>query len=250
MIGSDGLPHDRHPHPRLWGAFPRVLRALLARARAVHAGAGGAQDDGPDGAQLPHRRPRTAAGRSLAADVVVFDPARVADTATYDAAGERKRRASAAVYVNGVRWRIEAGERSRRVLAARRPHAEPRGSSGCRLNAACRRPSTWSPSARPWPNSTSSPTARATTWPASAATPPTAPSPLPAWARAPATSRSWATTCSATQLLALWQREGHCIPMRVPRLASGVDTGLYFVTHGERPGTASRTTAPAAPRAA
>jgi N-acyl-D-amino-acid deacylase len=25
MIGSDGLPHDKHPHPRLWGTFPRVL---------------------------------------------------------------------------------------------------------------------------------------------------------------------------------------------------------------------------------
>jgi N-acyl-D-amino-acid deacylase len=25
MIGSDGLPHDAHPHPRLWGSFPRVL---------------------------------------------------------------------------------------------------------------------------------------------------------------------------------------------------------------------------------
>ena len=25
MIGSDGLPHDEHPHPRLWGTFPRVL---------------------------------------------------------------------------------------------------------------------------------------------------------------------------------------------------------------------------------
>jgi N-acyl-D-amino-acid deacylase len=25
MVGSDGLPHDRFPHPRLWGAFPRVL---------------------------------------------------------------------------------------------------------------------------------------------------------------------------------------------------------------------------------
>ncbi|MGH7062085.1 MAG: amidohydrolase family protein, partial [Stellaceae bacterium] len=25
MIGSDGLPHDLHPHPRLWGTFPRVL---------------------------------------------------------------------------------------------------------------------------------------------------------------------------------------------------------------------------------
>src|SRR5207253_3596591 len=25
MIGSDGLPHDPAPHPRLWGTFPRVL---------------------------------------------------------------------------------------------------------------------------------------------------------------------------------------------------------------------------------
>ena len=25
MVGSDGLPEDPHPHPRLWGAFPRVL---------------------------------------------------------------------------------------------------------------------------------------------------------------------------------------------------------------------------------
>jgi N-acyl-D-amino-acid deacylase len=25
MIGSDGLPHDATPHPRLWGTFPRVL---------------------------------------------------------------------------------------------------------------------------------------------------------------------------------------------------------------------------------
>ena len=25
MIGSDGIPFDTHPHPRLWGTFPRVL---------------------------------------------------------------------------------------------------------------------------------------------------------------------------------------------------------------------------------
>ena len=25
MIGSDGIPHDPRPHPRLWGTFPRVL---------------------------------------------------------------------------------------------------------------------------------------------------------------------------------------------------------------------------------
>src|SRR5439155_1096356 len=44
MIGSDGLPHDTHPHPRLWGAFPRVLgyygralrrQQLQAEARGV-----------------------------------------------------------------------------------------------------------------------------------------------------------------------------------------------------------------------
>ncbi|ALM82605.1 amidohydrolase family protein [Bordetella sp. N] len=42
MIGSDGLPHDSQPHPRLWGAFPRVLghyarhRALFSLETAVH----------------------------------------------------------------------------------------------------------------------------------------------------------------------------------------------------------------------
>lgn len=25
MVGSDGLPRDPHPHPRLWGTFPRVI---------------------------------------------------------------------------------------------------------------------------------------------------------------------------------------------------------------------------------
>ena len=34
MIGSDGLPEDSHPHPRLWGTFPRVL-GHYARDRRV-----------------------------------------------------------------------------------------------------------------------------------------------------------------------------------------------------------------------
>ena len=33
MIGSDGLPHDAAPHPRLWGTFPRVLGHY---ARGLH----------------------------------------------------------------------------------------------------------------------------------------------------------------------------------------------------------------------
>lgn len=42
MIGSDGLPCDPHPHPRLWGTFPRVLghysrdQQTLPLAQALH----------------------------------------------------------------------------------------------------------------------------------------------------------------------------------------------------------------------
>jgi len=42
MIGSDGLPNDPRPHPRLWGTFPRVLgrysreEQLITLADAVH----------------------------------------------------------------------------------------------------------------------------------------------------------------------------------------------------------------------
>jgi len=83
MIGSDGLPHDRHPHPRLWGAFPRVFarywreRQLFTLEQAVHKMTG-----------LTARNFRIADRGLLKvgamADVVVFDPARIADTATYD----------------------------------------------------------------------------------------------------------------------------------------------------------------------
>jgi N-acyl-D-amino-acid deacylase len=42
MVGSDGLPNDPHPHPRLWGAFPRVIghfcrdQGLFTLAEAIH----------------------------------------------------------------------------------------------------------------------------------------------------------------------------------------------------------------------
>jgi N-acyl-D-aspartate/D-glutamate deacylase len=42
MIGSDGMPHDTAPHPRLWGTFPRVLGhycrdvGLFSLEEAVH----------------------------------------------------------------------------------------------------------------------------------------------------------------------------------------------------------------------
>lgn len=100
MIGSDGLPHDQHPHPRLWGAFPRVFarywrdRKLFTLEQAVHKMTG-----------MTARNMRIAGRGRLAvgamADVVVFDPATIADTATYD----RPRSASVGidrVFVNGA----------------------------------------------------------------------------------------------------------------------------------------------------
>ncbi|MBL8361058.1 MAG: D-aminoacylase [Rubrivivax sp.] len=99
MVGSDGLPHDRHPHPRLWGAFPRVLarywrdERLFTLEQAVHkmSGLTARQFRLPDRGEL---RP------GWRADVVVFDPERVQDLATY----ERPLQRSAGierVYVNG-----------------------------------------------------------------------------------------------------------------------------------------------------
>ena len=82
MIGSDGLPHDTHPHPRLWGAFPRVLdqywriKGTLPMAQAIHKMTGmSARRFGLGG--------RGFLKPGYFADVVVFDPDKVRDLATY-----------------------------------------------------------------------------------------------------------------------------------------------------------------------
>jgi N-acyl-D-amino-acid deacylase len=100
MIGSDGLPHDLHPHPRLWGTFPRVLGhysrdvGLFSLETAVH-----------KMTALSARQFRLAERGELRAgfhaDVTVFDPATVADAATFDAPA-RAARGIRCVLVNGV----------------------------------------------------------------------------------------------------------------------------------------------------
>jgi N-acyl-D-amino-acid deacylase len=83
MIGSDGLAADAHPHPRLWGTFPRVLGRYVRDE-----GLFPLEDAIRRMTSLPaanfglHDRGRIAAG--LAADIVVLDPASVIDTATFD----------------------------------------------------------------------------------------------------------------------------------------------------------------------
>jgi dihydroorotase/N-acyl-D-amino-acid deacylase len=86
MIASDGRlvqPGDGHPHPRWYGTFPRVLgpyvreKHVLTLEQAVH------KMTGMPAARLKLRdRGRLAEGAY--ADVVVFDPATVADRATFE----------------------------------------------------------------------------------------------------------------------------------------------------------------------
>ncbi|HET6160898.1 MAG TPA: D-aminoacylase [Dongiaceae bacterium] len=112
MIGSDGLPHDAHPHPRLWGSFPRVLGhyardlSLFPMEEAVRRMT-----------SLPSERfGLTGRGRlkqNYAADLVLFDPKTVKDRATF----EDPKQVSAgivAVWVNGKNvWRDGAATTAR-----------------------------------------------------------------------------------------------------------------------------------------
>ena len=100
MIGSDGVPAGGKPHPRLYGCFARVLGRYVREERVLDLPTAIHRMTGMSAAkfQLVDRgviRP------GAFADLVVFDPARIDDVATYD----EPRRAPAgirAVYVNGV----------------------------------------------------------------------------------------------------------------------------------------------------
>jgi len=83
MIGSDGLPHDSFPHPRLWGTFPRVLGhyardlGLFSLETAVHKMTGRT-------ASVFGMTDRGVIREGAYADLVLFDPATVIDTATFE----------------------------------------------------------------------------------------------------------------------------------------------------------------------
>lgn len=100
MVGSDGLPVDPLPHPRLWGAFPRVLghysRDLklfslpeaIRKMTRMSADRFGLDDRG-----------RIVVG--AAADLVLFDPLKVKDAATFSQP-QQLAEGIEAVWVNGV----------------------------------------------------------------------------------------------------------------------------------------------------
>jgi N-acyl-D-amino-acid deacylase len=106
LIGSDGLAHDKSPHPRLWGSFPRVLgrysrdQGLFSLETAIHKMTGlSARRFGLDRTRAG-QRPRGQIAAGYSADLVLFDPATVQDRATYDAPTEPSVGIER-VYVNG-----------------------------------------------------------------------------------------------------------------------------------------------------
>lgn len=120
MIGSDGLPNDPRPHPRLWGTFPRVLgrysrdEKLLSLPAAIH-----------KMTQMPAQRfgleKRGMVREGYFADLVLFDPEKIRDTATF-ADPVRASEGFVGVWVNGALSYSTGG-----ATANRRGRFLPRG---------------------------------------------------------------------------------------------------------------------------
>lgn len=124
MIGSDGLPHDVHPHPRLWGTFPRVLGryarelGLFSLEEAVR------KMTSLTAAQFG-LKDRGVLREGAFADLVLFDPETVIDTATFD---DPKRPAAGIdlVLVNGrTVWQAGSHSGARPGRALRRQDQDP-----------------------------------------------------------------------------------------------------------------------------
>jgi N-acyl-D-amino-acid deacylase len=120
MIGSDGLPHDAAPHPRLWGTFPRVLGhyarelGLFSLETAVHKMTGLT-------AKTFGLADRGVLKPGYAADITIFDP-QVDETATFEKPIQAAKGIET-VLVNGkVVWRDgkPTGARPGQVLGRQR----------------------------------------------------------------------------------------------------------------------------------
>ena len=121
VIGSDGLPNDPMPHPRLWGAFPRVLgyysreQKLFPLVEAVHKMTGLS-------AQRFGLAERGLIREGFWADLVLFDALTIRDAATFTDPMQPAHGIDG-VWVNGVlsyagaAGKAATGQRAGRFLA-------------------------------------------------------------------------------------------------------------------------------------
>ncbi|TMH91226.1 MAG: D-aminoacylase [Betaproteobacteria bacterium] len=118
MIGSDGLPHDGAPHPRLWGTFPRVLGHysrglnLFPLETAVYKMTGLT-------ARTFGLADRGVLKQGFAADIVVFDENEIDEAASFAKPIQRAKGIDTVIVNGAVVWREgkPTGARPGRVLA-------------------------------------------------------------------------------------------------------------------------------------
>ena len=117
MVGSDGLPHDTRPHPRLWGTFPRVLGHYVRDVKLF-----GLQEAVRRMTSLPATRfgltGRGTLREGALADMVLFDAGAIQDTADFEHP-TRKAAGIRGVWVNGTLaydGETHTGARAGRVL--------------------------------------------------------------------------------------------------------------------------------------
>jgi N-acyl-D-amino-acid deacylase len=117
MIGSDGIPFDAHPHPRLWGTFPRVL-GHYSRDLKLFPLEDAVRRMTSYPAQRFHLAKRGEVKAGYYADLCVFDPATVIDTATFEKPISPAKGIDTVICNGAIAWRDgkEGGGRSGRVL--------------------------------------------------------------------------------------------------------------------------------------
>ena len=123
MIGSDGLPGDSHPHPRLWGTFPRVL-GHYARDEGLFPVETAVQKMTSMTATQFAVKDRGVIRAGAFADLVLFNADTVRDTATFEAPATPAEGIEM-VFVNGrAVWRDGActGARPGRALRLQNGH--------------------------------------------------------------------------------------------------------------------------------
>jgi N-acyl-D-amino-acid deacylase len=103
MIGSDGLPHDARPHPRLWGTFPRVLghyardvglfplETAVYKMTGLTAGRFGLKDRG-------------VLKQGAFADITIFDPDTIIDRADFEQPTQPARGITSVIVNGRLAW--------------------------------------------------------------------------------------------------------------------------------------------------
>jgi N-acyl-D-amino-acid deacylase len=117
MIGSDGLPHDQHPHPRLWGTFARVLGHysrglnLFPLETAVYKMTGLT-------ASAFALEERGVLREGAFADIAIFDAGEVDETATFERPIQPAKGIRTVIVNGAVAWQAgkPTGARPGRVL--------------------------------------------------------------------------------------------------------------------------------------